>query len=162
MNSLEILLTFIRQDVLVPLGANVEFAMHWFWVHLTWANFGWFTLANGLMLWPMFFLLFNICAGEVNKTNLIAWLIGAFNDIWTNVFLGTVLFADAPNVNRLFLSARMDYIIVKGSNGPKWLQAYRLWLALRIVGILLAPYDKTKQHNTHGQWPVNKESNANA
>ncbi len=97
------------------------------------------------LLWALFYLLFNTLAGDTARWRLV-WLIGALVDVWVNVTWGTILFLQLPNVKRLFLSARMDDLIVHGSG-------WRQWLALQIVGRLLEPYDKTGQHTTYGLQP---------
>jgi hypothetical protein len=129
---------------------------------------GLYILVSPLLLWPCFYYLFHIepdmTTGKTAKS-IPYYIIGIVVVILyftVDVTWGTLLFLQWPSIQRLMLSTRMDYIIVSGSSGPPWLKAWRLWEALRIVGILLAPYDKTGQHSTHGQWPVNKESNANA
>ena len=127
-----------------------------------------YILIAPLLLWPCFYYLFHVepdmTTGKTAKSipYYVIGVIGVILDFTVDVTWGTLLFLQLPSIQRLMLSTRMDYIIVSGSSGPAWLQAWRLWWALRIVGTVLAPFDKTGQHSTHGQWPVNKESNANA
>lgn len=94
------------------------------------------------LLWLVFFFLFNTLSGDTTRFRVV-WIFGVVLDIWVNVTWGTLLFWEIPHYTRLFLSARMDYLIL---NGEGW----RKIRAVRIVGEFLAPYDKTGQHTTHG------------
>jgi len=113
-----------------------------------------------IILWPLFYYLFHVKAdmtkGLKPKTTIyfILGVLGVLADFLVNLFWGTFLFCQLPNVNRLMISARMDEIIKNTKPNSGLLNAWRFWLALRIVGILLEPYDKTGQHTTYGQWPV--------
>ena len=102
-----------------------------------------FLLISPILLWVFFYLLFNICEGVVSPITVPFWVIGALIDVFVNLTWGTVIFMQLPNIKRLFLSARMDDLIVNGSG-------YRKLLSIVIVGTLLEPYDLTGQHHTHG------------
>ena len=77
----------------------------------------------------------------------LAAVPGALVDLFVNFTWGTVFFLQAPNINRGFLSARMDDLILHD-------YGWRCRLAIRIVGTLLEPYDMSvpKQHTTHGKF----------
>lgn len=101
-----------------------------------------FTLISPMLLWVFFFFLFNTLAGKTPKWSYPFWIVGALVDIYVNVW-ASFLFLQAPDISRMFLSARMDDLI---KHGDGW----RKWLAVLIVGTLLEPFDKTGQHTTHG------------
>ena len=95
------------------------------------------------ILWVLFYFLFNTLAGDTTRFRIV-WIFGALVDIWVNVTWGTTLFAQKPHYTRLFLSARMDDLIL---NDSSWRCNRAIW----IVSVFLAPYDKTGQHTTHGK-----------
>jgi hypothetical protein len=101
-----------------------------------------FTILSPLILWVLFYYLFNVLGGN-DKRQIPVWIVGVLVDIYVNVTWGTLMFLQPPHYKRLFLSARMDDHIVNGSG-------WRFKLSLWIVAKLLAPYDKTGQHSTHG------------
>ena len=118
---------------------------------MTWVQWlGLITLGSPVLLLACFRVLFGPWA-EFTKTmrGPVHWwivlLIGAIADLYVNLVWGTLLFLKLPNVNRVYLSARMDDLIKTGSG-------YRKWLAIQIVGRLLEPYDRTGQHTTYGQF----------
>jgi hypothetical protein len=108
-----------------------------------------FTLISPVLLWPLFYYLFNIAADTTDRKvppspiYLVALVVGYIIDFWVNLTWGTALFFEWPNINRLTLSTRMDNLIVNGSG-------WRKIRAVFIVGKFLQPYDKTGQHTTHG------------
>ena len=111
---------------------------------------GLFTLVSPLLLWVFFYLLFNRMPTYTSASSgpWYWWATavpGALIDLYVNFTWGTVLFVQPPDINRGFLSARMDDLIVNGSG-------WRQRLAIQIVGRLLEPYDLSvpKQHTTHG------------
>lgn len=110
-----------------------------------------FTLISPVLLWPLFYYLFNIAADTTDRKAppspiyLVALVVGYIIDFWVNLTWGTVLFVEWPYYTRLTLSARMDNLIVNGSG-------WRQRLAIQIVGRLLEPFDKTGQHTTHGKF----------
>jgi hypothetical protein len=108
-------------------------------------------------LWAFFFVLFNTLAGKMSAWSYPLWIVGAVVDIYVNVW-ASFLFLQAPDINRMFLSARMDEILKHGSTGPQWLQRWRLFLSIQIVGRFLEPFDKTGQHCTYGQFPASVRS----
>ena len=105
-----------------------------------------YLIASPFLLWVCFYLLFS----NYLKANTIPWyvvgVIGAITDVFVNVVIGSIIFGQLPHYKRLFLSARMDDLIL---NGDGW----RKTLALKIVGYLLEPFDKQvpKQHSTYGE-----------
>jgi hypothetical protein len=103
---------------------------------------GLFTLVSPVLLWAFFFLLFNTLAGKMPWWSYPLWIVGAAVDIYVNVW-ASFLFLQAPDINRMFLSARLDNLI---KNGTGWRRSLALW----IVGVFLEPYDKTGQHSTYG------------
>lgn len=110
-----------------------------------------FTLASPLLLWAFFWLLFNRMPAYTSASSgpWYWWATavpGALIDLYVNFTWGTVLFLQGPDINRGFLSARMDYLILHDFG-------WRGRLAIRIVGKLLEPYDLSvpKQHTTHGK-----------
>lgn len=112
-----------------------------------------FHLASPVLMWVMFYVLYNRLAGDTTRWQIL-WVVGVVLDIYVNVLWGTFLCLQLPNINRLFLSARLDNEIVRGSTGWAWVVTYRRWLALQLVGRLLEPFDKSnpKQHNTYGEF----------
>lgn len=103
-----------------------------------------FTLLAPFIMWPIFYFLYYHLSGDTTRYQFW-WVIGVVLDLYINLTWGTVLFLQLPNINRGFLSARMDDLIRLGSG---WRQA----LAVQIVGRLLEPYDRSepKQHKTYG------------
>jgi hypothetical protein len=103
-----------------------------------------FTLSSPLWLWVFFIILFNTFEGKTPWWSLPFWLVGAVVDIYVNIW-ASILFLELPNKDRLFLSARMDYLILHN-------YGWRGRLAILIVGYLLEPFDRSvpKQHTTHG------------
>ena len=110
---------------------------------------GW-TLASPFVMWPLFYFLYNTLRGDVTRWQAV-WIVGVLVDLYVNIFVGTLIFLQLPNINRGFLSARMDDLI---RNGSGWRKA----LAIQIVGRLLEPYDLSvpKQHKTYGMYQTRK------
>lgn len=105
-----------------------------------------FTVTSIIPMWLLYYFLFNTLKGDTTRFQAV-WLVGALLDIFVNLTWGTLLFLQLPNVNRGFLSARMDDLI---RNGTGW----RKKLAVQLVGIFLEPYDlsEPKQHKTYGEF----------
>lgn len=99
---------------------------------------------SALWLWVFFILLFNVLAGKTPWWSYPFWFVGAVIDIYVNLW-ASVLFLQPPYYKRLFLSARMDDLILHD-------YGWRGRLAIQIVGRLLEPFDKTGQHTTHGKF----------
>ena len=111
-----------------------------------------FTLTFGsiVVLWGCFYLMFNRMPEYTvaGKRPWYWWLVavpGVVVDLFVNFYIGTIIFLQLPDLNRGFLSARMDYLILHDFG-------WRGRLAIKIVGALLEPYDKTKQHSTYGRY----------
>jgi hypothetical protein len=98
------------------------------------------------VMWLLFYFLYNRLKGDTTQYR-IWWVAGVVVDVYVDIFWGTLIFLQLPNLNRLFFSARMDDLIKNGSG-------YRQWLAIQIVGRLLEPFDNTipKQHKTYGKF----------
>ena len=115
--------------------------------------FDWFLLfhlTSPLILWVLFYLLYNRMPKytQVSSGPWYWWIVGVFGvfyDLYVNFTWGTLIFLQLPNINRGFLSARMDDLIRLGTG-------WRQQLAVKIVGSLLEPYDLStpRQHNTYG------------
>ena len=108
-----------------------------------------FHFLSPILLWPFFYLLFNVWSQQTISKNFsvpyyVFGVIGVLLDFYVDIFWGTFLFLQWPNINRLTLSARMDDLIL---NDTGWKGDF----ATLIVGKLLEPFDKTGQHTTHGR-----------
>lgn len=99
------------------------------------------------LLWVLFLGVMNLArvyqAGALGPVaHALAWplLVAAYAlDIAVNITLGTVLWLELPNINRLTLSARLDHLI-KFGNG--WRRRFAFWF----VDTLLEPFDTTGGH----------------
>jgi hypothetical protein len=97
--------------------------------------------ASAVLLWMLFYFLFNTLAGDTKRYQAV-WFLGAIVDVYVNLW-ASILFLQFPHYKCLFLSARMDDLI---RNGTGWRKSLALW----IVGTLLEPFDKSGQHTTYG------------
>jgi hypothetical protein len=97
-------------------------------------------------MWSLFYFLYNTLKGDTTRYQLV-WIVGVVVDLYMNLTWGTLVFMQLPNVNRGFLSARMDDLILSGSG-------WRQKLAVHLVGVYLEPYDLSspKQHRTYGEF----------
>jgi hypothetical protein len=106
-----------------------------------------FTLISPAILWVFFYLLFNTWAGMTQSKSysylyMLVGSVGIVIDVYVNLW-ASVMFLQAPDINRMLLSARLDDLI---KNGTGWRKSLATW----IVGVFLEPYDLTKQHTTYG------------
>jgi len=101
-----------------------------------------------IVMWLLFYFLYHTLHGD-NTLYQPIWIVGVFYDIYFNIFWGTLICIQLPNINRLFFSARLDDLIKNGTG-------FRKWLAIQIVGRFLEPFDMStpKQHTTYGLFPV--------
>jgi hypothetical protein len=80
------------------------------------------------------------------------WVIfGLIEDVLVNIFAGTLIFLEPPNVRRLLLTARLQYhlddlIAMPANEKAKGLRAWRHAAALWICSNLLDPFDPKGFH----------------
>jgi hypothetical protein len=105
-----------------------------------------FTLVCPVLMWLLFYFLYNKLKGDTTRYQAV-WVVGVVVDLYMNLIWGTLVFIQLPNINRGFLSARMDDLI-------RIDRGWRQKLAIYLVGRFLEPYDLSnpKQHKTYGEY----------
>lgn len=105
------------------------------------------SLASLYVLWVLFLGVMNLAraqqAGHLGPVAYaLAWpllVLAIALDIAINVTLGTLLWLELPNIQRLTLSARLDHLIKFGTG---WRRRWAFWF----VNTLLEPFDTTGGH----------------
>lgn len=105
------------------------------------------SIGAAYVLWALFLAVMNLArakaAGNLSDgVFYLAWpliAVAVALDIAINVTLGTLLWLQLPNINRLTLSARLDHLIKTGTG---WRMRFAYWF----VDNLLEPFDTTGGH----------------